>query len=97
MTFEPASILGDKNSTKIERTCAKKLDKVDKDELMAKCQGLNREMKEKGGGNISRCIHQRNGVIRSGGNSIGEEAFALHFMGNTVGPERNVLEEGGTP
>jgi hypothetical protein len=54
MTFDPASILGDKNSTKIERTCAQKLAKVDKDELMAKCKGLNREMKGKGGENILR-------------------------------------------
>jgi hypothetical protein len=27
---------------------------------------------------------------------MGEETFVLHFMGNTVGPERNVLKEGGT-
>jgi hypothetical protein len=77
MTFDPASILVDKNSTKIERTFAQKLAKVDKDELMAKCNGLNREMKEKGGGNLSRCIHQRNAVIRSGDNSMKEETFAL--------------------
>jgi hypothetical protein len=78
MTFDPASILGDKNSTKIERTYAQKLAKVDKDELMAKCKGINREMKEKGEENISRCIHQRNGVIRPEGNSMKEETFALH-------------------
>ena len=80
MTLDPASILGDKNSTKIERTCAQKLAKVDKDELMAKCKGLNREMKEKGEGNISRCIHQGKAGRKLGGVKTVNRVMSLFMV-----------------